>query len=115
VASQAALTERSKLIEHKLNSFLATQELKSTSTAEEDAISAKEMLPETEQVQATEGAAAAKRKRYSQADEASKDGEIQEGKHLRQKDEASRGAKHLKQAAEASQGGNYWKQTEEAS
>ncbi|KAM0892227.1 hypothetical protein ACQ4PT_025883 [Festuca glaucescens] len=114
VASQAALTERSKLIEDKLNSFLATQELKSTSTAEEEADSANKMLPETEQVSATEGAAAAK-KRYNQAAEASKDEAIQGGKHLRQKDEASRGAKHLKQAAKASQGGNFWKKTEEAS
>jgi hypothetical protein len=83
VASQEALTERSKLIEDKLNFFVPTQELKSTSTAEEEAISAKKMLPKTEQVEATEGAGVAKRKRYNQAAEENKDGAIQGGKHLR--------------------------------
>ncbi|KAK1628848.1 hypothetical protein QYE76_003163 [Lolium multiflorum] len=84
LASQAALTERSQLIEDKLNSFIATQELKSTSTAQEEATIAKEMLPETEQVEATEGAAAASIKR---------------------------GANQLKLAVEASQGGKYSQQT----
>ncbi|KAM0862969.1 hypothetical protein ACQ4PT_044897 [Festuca glaucescens] len=73
VASQAALTERSKLIEDKLNSFLATQELKSTSTAEEEAVSAKKMLPKTEQVQATEGAAATKKGTTKQLKQAKMD------------------------------------------
>jgi hypothetical protein len=84
------------------HSFVATQDLKYTCTSAEEADSGKKMLPKTEQVPATEGAAAEKRRRYSQAAKGSKD-------------EASRGAKHLKQAAQASQGGKTSKQTEEAS
>jgi hypothetical protein len=84
------------------HSFVATQDLKYTCTSAEEADSGKKMLPKTEQVPATEGAAAEKRRRYSQAAKGSKD-------------EASRGAKHLKQAAQAIQGGKYSKQRDEAS
>jgi hypothetical protein len=110
------------------HSFVATQDLKYTCTSAEEADSGKKMLPKTEQVPATEGAAAEKRRRYSQAAKGSKDEAsrgakhlkqaakaIQGGKNSKQTDEASRGAKHLKQAAQAIQGGKYSKQRDEAS